>query len=298
MPHVIPKKCMPYAAVIFEEPQFAYDVAKEYKEHVDSVRRDRSLEEFLEARLVKLIITHISTFPILSCWSMTATRTCAWSIWRQLPIPHCITVWVWVRLEPLGLESWMWMHGRPNPRCSSGLPFASIWKHSCKLNIFSLPLVRSRIQSMCKTVKTLHSFGKFSQCIQERTISKDGMDQAKWAVPRHRGSTTPKSMSGLTRPKFKIQGIWLHGVLLKLWVLDPRCPADASTVLETMTRSIEQVVLLCHDKGFPLPDELLCWVLWCNYSAHVTHVTHVSQQKSPYTFFALIMQQHEEWTPN
>ena len=51
---------MPYAAVIFEEPQFAYDVAKEYKEHVDSVRRDRSLEEFLEARLVKLIITHIS----------------------------------------------------------------------------------------------------------------------------------------------------------------------------------------------------------------------------------------------
>ena len=55
-----PKNCMPYAAVIFEEPQFAYDVAKEYKEHVDSVRRDRSLEEFLEARLVKLIIIHIS----------------------------------------------------------------------------------------------------------------------------------------------------------------------------------------------------------------------------------------------
>ena len=59
---------MPYAAVIFEEPQFAYDVAKEYKEHVDSVRRDRSLEEFLEARLVKLIITHISNPFRVEVW--------------------------------------------------------------------------------------------------------------------------------------------------------------------------------------------------------------------------------------
>lgn len=27
----------------------AYDVAKEYKEHIDSVKRDRELEEWLEA---------------------------------------------------------------------------------------------------------------------------------------------------------------------------------------------------------------------------------------------------------
>lgn len=31
-----------------EDPQMAFDVAREYKEHVDSVKRDRQLEEWLE----------------------------------------------------------------------------------------------------------------------------------------------------------------------------------------------------------------------------------------------------------
>lgn len=32
-----------------EDPQMAFDVAREYKLHVDSVKRDRELEEWLEA---------------------------------------------------------------------------------------------------------------------------------------------------------------------------------------------------------------------------------------------------------
>lgn len=85
------------------------------------------------------------------------------------------------------------------------------------------------------------------------------MDQAKWSIPRDRANVTPKGLSNTQRPKFKIQACWLHGTLLKLWLLDPRLPADASSVLETMTRSIEQAVALCQARNKPVPDQLLCW---------------------------------------
>lgn len=58
------------------------------------------------------------------------------------------------------------------------------------------------------------------------------MDQAKWAVPRTPGTRACKSMVNLSKPKFKVQGCWCHGTLLRLYVLDPRVPADSSTVIE------------------------------------------------------------------
>ena len=36
-----------------EDPQMAFDVAREYKEHVDSVKKDRQLEEWLEVGLIE-----------------------------------------------------------------------------------------------------------------------------------------------------------------------------------------------------------------------------------------------------
>jgi len=47
-------------AFCFKDPQTAYDVAVEYKEHIDSVKRDRELEQFLEAGLVP-------NFAVISC---------------------------------------------------------------------------------------------------------------------------------------------------------------------------------------------------------------------------------------
>ncbi len=96
---------------------------------------------------------------------------------------------------------------------------------------------------------------KFYHCLPE-----DGMDQSKWSVPRNRYTLAAKALSGLQRPKFKIQGVWAHGILMKLWVLDPRCPADASTVLETLSRTVEGVVKTCEEKGHPAPRELMVWV--------------------------------------
>ena len=92
------------------------------------------------------------------------------------------------------------------------------------------------------------------------THSQDGMDQAKWSIPRCRSLITPKSLAGHQRLKFKVQGVWCHGICLKLWVLDPRVPADSSTIVETLTRNIENVMKLCEQKGVRPPDQLLCWV--------------------------------------
>lgn len=39
-------------------------------------------------------------------------------------------------------------------------------------------------------------------------IHKDGMDQAKWSVPRNRHLRMTKSEMPLQKPKFKIQGVW------------------------------------------------------------------------------------------
>lgn len=58
------------------------------------------------------------------------------------------------------------------------------------------------------------------------------MDQSKWSIPRNRGTRASKSMTPLVKPKCKVQGCWAHGMLLRLYVLDPRVPSDSSTVIE------------------------------------------------------------------
>lgn len=88
------------------------------------------------------------------------------------------------------------------------------------------------------------------------------MDQAKWSIPRSRHTIITKNESG-QRPKCKVQGVWIHGLILSLYVLDPRCPSDASTILETATRSLEDAMVICREQGVPIPNQLLIWVLRC-----------------------------------
>ncbi len=56
--------------------------------------------------------------------------------------------------------------------------------------------------------------------IPESLITEDGMDQAKWRIPRYHGphgQRPLKSTQMLARPQLKIQGCWVHGVVLDLW---------------------------------------------------------------------------------
>ena len=171
---------------------------------------------------------------------------------HEVSAPHTSLFTVSARLEPacsffVILHAWapcLGMWDRPNHHFNSGPLCVYTWSRGCK------PIPFTRLHDNQKSFLW-------------HPLAKDGMDQAKWSIPRHKSSTTPKSMASLVRPKFKVQGTWVHGVLLKLWVLDPRCPADASMVVETMLRSIEQVIEICETKGIEPPDELLCWVPCC-----------------------------------
>lgn len=111
--------------------------------------------------------------------------------------------------------------------------------HSASMSILSFEKnvsVFSHEIPFPSSIKYQHVQGKliFSRALQFLAI-KDGMDQSKWGVPRNRGTRAAKSMAPLSKPKCKVQGVWAHGTMLKLYVLDPRMPSDSSTVLEMLT---------------------------------------------------------------
>lgn len=91
-------------------------------------------------------------------------------------------------------------------------------------------------------------------------FAKDGMDQAKWSVPRSKGLRLSKSTSCQPRPRFKVQGVWLHGALLRLFVIHPQVPSDSSTIIECATRCLEDLDKACKEKAMAFPSEVLAWV--------------------------------------
>lgn len=56
----------------------------------------------------------------------------------------------------------------------------------------------------------------------------------------------------------------IHNVSLDLYVLDPRAPSDASTVLECCTQSLEHALQKIAFKQKQQPDQLMIWVSWQN----------------------------------
>ena len=94
------------------------------------------------------------------------------------------------------------------------------------------------------------------------------MDQAKWCCPRNKRAMMPKVLSGLQKPKFKIQGCWLHSLILVLWIIDCRCPSDSSMVVETTARTIQYGMDILERKGKARPDQLILWVSWLVWGNH------------------------------
>lgn len=87
------------------------------------------------------------------------------------------------------------------------------------------------------------------------------MDQAKWAIPRQKKALVAKSLSGFQKPRFKVEGVWVHNALLALWIVDSRVPSDSSMVIETLSRSIQLVATECERRGKDFPQQLCVWVL-------------------------------------
>lgn len=86
----------------------------------------------------------------------------------------------------------------------------------------------------------------------------DGMDQAKWSVPRV-SKTTSKTFSGFDRPRLKVQGVWLHHYSLQFFVLDPRLHSGGSAICDCAARALEAMVVECRRRNVDLPRDICIW---------------------------------------
>ena len=89
-------------------------------------------------------------------------------------------------------------------------------------------------------------------------IHWDGMDQAKWSIPRV-SKTTSKTFSGFDRPRLKVQGIWLHHYSLQFFVLDPRLNSGSSAICDCASRALEAMVVECRRRNVDVPKDITVW---------------------------------------
>jgi hypothetical protein len=81
-------------------------------------------------------------------------------------------------------------------------------------------------------------------------LMADGMDQAKFRIPRMRFlKRLPKAFEALHRPAAHVFGVWFQGTLLKLWVSDEDLPKDSCTNIEGIARAIQTA----YDRHGSLP---------------------------------------------
>ena len=91
------------------------------------------------------------------------------------------------------------------------------------------------------------------------TVAEDGMDQSKWSIPRCRNHVLTKKIAKFDRPRTKLQGVWLHGICLCMYVLDVRQGGDGSMVAECFSKALDKMKEMCYAKGKPYPKRILLW---------------------------------------
>ena len=68
----------------------------------------------------------------------------------------------------------------------------------------------------------------------------DGMDQAKFCVPRH-GNMRSKQLDGFQRPRLHVAGLLMHGHHLLVSVSEANVRKDANTCLELVAHSLTRL---------------------------------------------------------
>lgn len=81
----------------------------------------------------------------------------------------------------------------------------------------------------------------------------DAMEQAKFAVPRHRGLRTSSSTSKLQKPRMKLHGCWAFGFTLQLWCLDETSKHDSACIIEILARTIQRAFEICDQNQIQRP---------------------------------------------
>lgn len=91
-------------------------------------------------------------------------------------------------------------------------------------------------------------FDRMANSVSQLCMIVDGMDQAKFRVPRilHKS----KGVEKLIRPALHVQGAWAHGFGYHLAIMDADMRHDTNNNIEVISRMLEQVYVT-HN-GLPL----------------------------------------------
>ena len=74
----------------------------------------------------------------------------------------------------------------------------------------------------------------------------DGMDQAKFCVPRLRDRIVTKVFEKLNRPRLQVIGTWIHGFQLALLIALPTMPKTSEVVMECIARGLNRIYAKYH----------------------------------------------------
>jgi hypothetical protein len=99
-------------------------------------------------------------------------------------------------------------------------------------------------------------------------IMIDGMDQAKFKLPRARGHRESHEFKQFKRPKVIVVGVWAASTCLCLYLCDALQPHDASLTIELLARCLERAKAHLAKLGLPFPTEVQIWAL-CVLNFHV-----------------------------
>ena len=88
------------------------------------------------------------------------------------------------------------------------------------------------------------------------SMPKDGMDQAKWALPRSRHGVAGADIAKYEKPRLKLQCCWTHSIGLHFFLVDPRVQSDSSLILECGARALEHMQQKARQLGRPAPKQL------------------------------------------
>ena len=110
------------------------------------------------------------------------------------------------------------------------------------------------------------------RCVEERAhfLSKDGMDQAKWSLPRSRHGLVGMDMAKFQKPRLKLHAVFVHGVALHLFLVDPRVQSDSAMIVDCAARALEHSMQKLTQMGRPKPTQLCAFVTWlelCSFFA-------------------------------
>ncbi|CAE6968364.1 unnamed protein product [Symbiodinium sp. CCMP2592] len=112
-------------------------------------------------------------------------------------------------------------------------------------------------------------------------LSVDGMDQAKFAVPRDPQLRCSSALSSAIRPRMMVHACHAHGYTLHIRVADETVKHDSSFVLDLVAETLEKVHDICVDRKQRMPDQIILAVAWPGVRSWLGTNVSVCVEKTP-----------------